>query len=110
MNQLGLRFTIPTRVSVASSPNRFISRRGTRALHQRQALPYPAEHGLGKFLPPEALKVQLEYQDGLLERLNEQLGGVCTLPLYFLVSSPDERYHGSRKLDCSDSDQSLQNA
>ncbi|KAF9452016.1 hypothetical protein P691DRAFT_722769 [Macrolepiota fuliginosa MF-IS2] len=76
MNQLGLRLTSASvRVSASSSAPRFKSRWGTRRLHQRQSLPYPAEEGLGKFLPPDALKVQLEYQDGLLERLNEQVVG-----------------------------------
>ncbi|PPQ68773.1 hypothetical protein CVT24_007715 [Panaeolus cyanescens] len=31
------------------------------------------EGGLGKFLPPQALKTLTEYQDGLLERLNEEI-------------------------------------
>ncbi|KXN86324.1 Putative 37S ribosomal protein S26A, mitochondrial [Leucoagaricus sp. SymC.cos] len=78
MNSLGLRFTsASTRASVASSASCFKSCWGTRRLHQRRALPYPVEDGLGKFLPPDALKVQLEYQDGLLERLNEQVVGTA---------------------------------
>lgn len=71
-----------TRASVASSVNHFKSRWGTRRLHQRQPLPYPVEKGLGNFLPPKALKVQLDYQDGLLERLNEQVVGMCLHSLY----------------------------
>ena len=42
-------------------------------MHQRKPLPYPVEGGLGKFLPPDALKTLVEYQDGLLERLNQEL-------------------------------------
>jgi len=40
---------------------------------QRKQLPYPVEGGLGKFLPPDALKTLVEYQDGLLERLDQEL-------------------------------------
>jgi Fe-Mn family superoxide dismutase len=46
---------------------------GTRYVHQAKQLPYPVEGGLGKFLPPDALKTLVEYQDGLLERLNNEL-------------------------------------
>ncbi|KAJ3568407.1 hypothetical protein NP233_g5734 [Leucocoprinus birnbaumii] len=75
MNQLGLRLTSSTRASAASSASRFKSRWGTRRLHRLQALPYHVDEGLGNFLPPEALKVQLEFQSGLLERLNEHIIG-----------------------------------
>lgn len=75
MNQLGLRLN---KASSSSSARHLKSCWGTRRLHQRQALPYPIEEGLGNFLPPKALQVQLEYQDGLLERLNEQVVGMCT--------------------------------
>ncbi len=47
---------------------------GTRNVHRRRPLPYSIEEGLGNFLPPQALKVVAEdYQEGLLERLNEQI-------------------------------------
>ena len=51
--------------------------RGTRRhLHTAKPLPYPIEEGLGGFLPPTALKtIGLEYQQGLLERLSEQVYG-----------------------------------
>ncbi|KAF5364080.1 hypothetical protein D9756_000576 [Leucocoprinus leucothites] len=75
MNQLGLRLTSASARASTSSAPRFKSRWGTRRLHQQQTLPYPVDEGLGKFLPPEALKVQLEFQSGLLERLNEQVIG-----------------------------------
>lgn len=86
MHRLGLRLTSASvRASASSSAPRFKSRWGTRRLHQRQPLPYSEEEGLGRFLPPEALKVQLEYQDGLLERLNEQVVGMCSCSLSLSV-------------------------
>ncbi|KAF9821049.1 hypothetical protein IEO21_01026 [Rhodonia placenta] len=46
----------------------------TRSLHERRPLAYSIEEGLGDFLPPRALKTIAEdYQEGLLERLNEQV-------------------------------------
>ncbi|CAA7259497.1 unnamed protein product [Cyclocybe aegerita] len=45
----------------------------SRSLHTRKPLPYPIEGGLGKFLPPPALETLVEYQDGLLERFNEEV-------------------------------------
>ena len=104
-----LWLTVPARVVSLPNPARFISRQGTKRLHTLKPLPYPIERGLGKFLPPQALKVlQLEYQSGLLERLNEQIYGVCIIQLYLLVRSPDKRHHnGIRRFTYSDSDQSL---
>ncbi|KAF9535060.1 Manganese/iron superoxide dismutase [Crepidotus variabilis] len=46
---------------------------GVRHAHTPRPLPYPVEGGLGKFLPPDALRTMEEYQDGLLQRLNEEL-------------------------------------
>jgi Fe-Mn family superoxide dismutase len=44
-------------------------------------LEYPIEDGLGAFLPPPALKMlAVDYQDGLLQRLNEEVRG--KLPVY----------------------------
>ena len=41
----------------------------------------PIEDGLGKFLPPDALKVVAEdYQQGLLDRLNDAVKGLCIVP------------------------------
>lgn len=46
---------------------------GSRNAHTGRPLPYSIEGGLGKFLPPPALETMVEYQDGLLERLNHEL-------------------------------------
>ena len=47
-----------------------------RTIHVRVPLPYKSEDGLGDFLSPSALKVIAEdYQQGLLDRLNEQIRG-----------------------------------
>lgn len=45
----------------------------TRNVHKVPPLQYPIEKGLGKFLPPLALKTVVEYQQGLLDRLNEEV-------------------------------------
>jgi Fe-Mn family superoxide dismutase len=48
----------------------------TRNAHTPKPLKYPIENGLGDFLPPAALKmIAVDYQHGLLERLNEQVKG-----------------------------------
>ncbi|KAH9843730.1 uncharacterized protein C8Q71DRAFT_11812 [Rhodofomes roseus] len=48
----------------------------SRKYHERKALPYPIENGLGKFLSPASLKViASDYQNGLLDRLNDQVRG-----------------------------------
>ncbi|KAJ3892604.1 Manganese/iron superoxide dismutase [Lentinula edodes] len=48
----------------------------TRALHTPKPLPYDPALGLGDFLPPPALHVvAVEYQKGLLDRLNEEVRG-----------------------------------
>jgi hypothetical protein len=47
-----------------------------RTIHVRVPLPYKVEDGMGDFLSPAALKVIAEdYQQGLLDRLNEQVKG-----------------------------------
>jgi hypothetical protein len=47
-------------------------------IHIRVPLPYKIEDGVGDFLSPEALKViGVDYQQGLLDRLNEQIKGAC---------------------------------
>ena len=52
-----------------------------RTIHVRVPLPYKIEDGLGDFLSPEALKVIAEdYQQGLLDRLNEQIKGALFYP------------------------------
>ena len=55
----------------------------SRALHQRRELPYPVEEGLGSFLPPQSLKMIAEdYQQGLLDRLNDQVRGALSMPCF----------------------------
>ena len=52
----------------------------SRALHKRKELRYPVEEGLGDFLPPQSLKMIAEdYQQGLLDRLNDHVRG-ASLP------------------------------
>ena len=46
-----------------------------KLLHTRPDLPYPEDEGVGSFLPPEALKTVLEWQEGLLNRLNGEIKG-----------------------------------
>ncbi|KAI9575014.1 Manganese/iron superoxide dismutase [Boletus coccyginus] len=44
-----------------------------RHVHTRKALPYKIENGLGNFMSPKTLQmVAVEYQQGLLDRLNEE--------------------------------------
>jgi superoxide dismutase, Fe-Mn family len=48
----------------------------SRDLHTVKPLPFDTEVGLGDFLSPDALKVVAqEYQEGLLQRLNEEVLG-----------------------------------
>src|SRR5712675_1317940 len=52
-----------------------------RTIHVRVPLPYKVEDGMGDFLSPAALKVIAEdYQQGLLDRLNEQIKGTNAVP------------------------------
>ncbi|KAI5894329.1 manganese and iron superoxide dismutase [Schizophyllum commune H4-8] len=45
-----------------------------RALHTVRPLPYSVEEGLGRFMPPQALKtVAVDYLGGLVERLNNEI-------------------------------------
>ena len=47
-----------------------------RNLHTRKELPYSIEDGLGNFMSPRTLQmVGVEYQQGLLDRLNDYLRG-----------------------------------
>ncbi|KAI0698865.1 Manganese/iron superoxide dismutase [Cytidiella melzeri] len=55
-----------------------VQRIQSRQAHNRLQLPYKAQDGLGEFLPPQALKVVAEeYQQGLLDRLNEHVVGTA---------------------------------
>ncbi|KAL1687934.1 Manganese/iron superoxide dismutase [Schizophyllum commune] len=50
------------------------SLRERRALHTVRPLPYAVEEGLGRFMPPKALKtVAVDYLGGLVERLNNEI-------------------------------------
>jgi Fe-Mn family superoxide dismutase len=45
-------------------------------MHIRRPLEYPIEGGLGAFLPPPALNMlAVDYQDGLLQRLSDEVRG-----------------------------------
>lgn len=49
-----------------------------RDIHTVRPLPYDIDEGLEGFLSPEALKIiGEEYQQGLLQRLNEEVAGGC---------------------------------
>ena len=78
---LGLRLAARTRASrTAGAPAAasWAQRDARRHIHYRKELPYSIDDGLNDFLSPEALKmVAVEYQDGLLERLNDQVRGAC---------------------------------
>lgn len=70
-----------------------------RAIHIRVPLPYKVEDGMGNFLSPAALKVIAEdYQQGLLDRLNEQIKGnasasfICVNPRIYSVWVGSGRY------------------
>jgi Fe-Mn family superoxide dismutase len=53
-------------------------------VHGRIELKYPIAGGLGEFLPPAALKVvAVDFQEGLLSRLNEEVKGTCS-PFLFI--------------------------
>lgn len=76
MSNLGLRCLSSSNASRTTAISRLKSRWGTRNIHQRRSLLYPIEDGLGEFLPPAALKaVAVDYHDGLLQRLNEEVQG-----------------------------------
>lgn len=67
-----------SRISRFSSAKRHaIIPRFSRNVHARRALAYPVEEGLGDFLPPPALKsLAVDYQDGLLQRLTDEVRGM----------------------------------
>lgn len=59
-----------------SNPVAWYLPRQLSSLHQRRALEYPLENGLGKFLSAEGLKtIAVDWQEGLLDRLNEEVRG-----------------------------------
>lgn len=89
------------RISLFSSARRhaIIPRWSIRNIHVPRPLAYPIENGLGDFLPPPALKtLAVDYQEGLLQRLNDEIRG--KLYIYALYSYP----FLSRKLCVSDNE------
>ncbi|KAH9894151.1 Manganese/iron superoxide dismutase [Cubamyces lactineus] len=79
MSAFGLRLSASaSRASRLASASARACRVQSRALHKRKELSYPIEGGLGTFLPPHTLKMIAEdYQQGLLERLNDQVRGTA---------------------------------
>ncbi|KAG8719388.1 hypothetical protein FRC08_002931 [Ceratobasidium sp. 394] len=74
MRYLARTLRAPTSVSPTSRIPKSVGWAATRQLHERRALEYPIEDGLGDFLTPEGLKlIAVEWQEGLLERLNEEV-------------------------------------
>ena len=60
-----------------------------RSIHVRVPLPYKVEDGMGDFLSPAALKVIAEdYQQGLLDRLNEQIKGNASVSVSYIYTNP----------------------
>lgn len=82
MSQLGLRLTANSSRAAAHWQSRWPASTSTsmlrsRHFHYRKELPYPVENGLADFLSPDALKmVAVDYQNGLLDRLNDQIRGM----------------------------------
>jgi Fe-Mn family superoxide dismutase len=53
---------------------------GQRHLHTPRNLPFDVQQGLGEFLTPEGCKlVALDFQKGLLDRINELIPGILKL-------------------------------
>ncbi|KIK65669.1 hypothetical protein GYMLUDRAFT_94294 [Collybiopsis luxurians FD-317 M1] len=90
MHRFGL-----SRLKVCSSSHGTASTRLiARKMHTAKKLPYNVNKGLGEFLPPAALKVVgLDYQKGLLDRLNEEVRGTemegQTIVQTIVSASPD---------------------
>jgi hypothetical protein len=69
------RVSTPLRLSA-----RVVAGVRVRGVHSLRKLPYPVEGGLGAFLPPDALRtVGVEYQQGLLDRLNDYTRSECAV-------------------------------
>ncbi|KIY45940.1 hypothetical protein FISHEDRAFT_48500 [Fistulina hepatica ATCC 64428] len=65
-----------SRTAVAKGLSCVSLRTHARRLHQLKPLSYDIDAGLGRFLPPDALRtVAVEYQSGLISRLNEEIKG-----------------------------------
>ena len=77
MNRVGLQLAASTRAARRSAQRVPV---WSRHLHTRKELSYPLEGGLGDFLPPAALKtIAVEYQQGLLDRLNDEVKSALVL-------------------------------
>ncbi|KAF9246892.1 hypothetical protein BU15DRAFT_84491 [Melanogaster broomeanus] len=78
MSTAGLRLAASSSRSIALAASRTtkcsrMQWAGRRRLHTAKELPYKIEEGLGNFMSPQTLRmVAVEYQQGLLDRLNEQ--------------------------------------
>ncbi|KAI0334885.1 manganese and iron superoxide dismutase [Cubamyces sp. BRFM 1775] len=79
MSAFGLRLSASaSRATRLASVSARACRVQSRALHKRKELSYPVDGGLGTFLPPHTLKMIAEdYQQGLLDRLNDQVRGTA---------------------------------
>ena len=90
-------------VSTNSRTSSLGSRLGTRNIHRRISLPYSIEDGLGNFLPPAALQTLVEYQDGLLSRLNEEVRGMSinlTIIGVYDIIPPYSRHQTGKPCKC----------
>ena len=76
---------------------RLDSRWCTRGLHQRRALLYKLEDGLGEFLPPPALKsIAVDWHGGLLDRLNDEIRGTSQAAFRSVPLTSHNQRHGRR--------------
>ena len=77
MNTAGLRLASSSRsTAFTASKTCQTTWAPRRRLHTRKELPYKIEDGLGNFMSPRTLQmVAVEYQQGLLDRLNEECRG-----------------------------------
>ena len=90
-------------VSTNSRTSFLRSRLGTRNVHGPIPLQYPIAGGLGKFLPPAALQTLVEYQDGLLSRLNEEVRGMSinlTIIGVYDIIPPYSRHQTGKPCKC----------
>lgn len=77
MNNFGRQLSVTSsRTSRACFRRQWRKASSSRLLHTRRTLEYPIENGVGNFLTPQGLQTLLEWQDGLLERLNESVKGM----------------------------------
>ena len=73
MNTAGRRLASSSRSTVRVASKTCPPR---RRIHTRNELPYKIDDGLGNFMSPRTLRmVAVEYQQGLLDRLNQECRG-----------------------------------